>query len=267
MPLAQYLLRFDDICPGMQWTRWNKVECILVDEGIRPIVAVVPDNRNAILNCDLPLGGDEFWGRVRRWQSFGWSIALHGYQHIHETSCSGIIGINPVSEFAGLPYEKQLRKLAAGLAIFERNGVTADAWVAPGHSFDNNTLLALEAVNIRTVSDGFTLLPYSDLRERFWVPQQLWRFRPMPFGVWTVCMHTNAWSESDVARFERDIVKYRRRITDLDAIRERYRNRRRRHVDLASDLAARLLIRVRRHLFKGAWNVLSGRRPQAMWKP
>ena len=46
MTHATYLVRFDDICPTMNWEAWEQVENVLVSEGIRPILAVVPDNRD-----------------------------------------------------------------------------------------------------------------------------------------------------------------------------------------------------------------------------
>ena len=43
---ARYLLRFDDLCPTMNWGMWDRIEELLVKASIRPIVAVIPDNRD-----------------------------------------------------------------------------------------------------------------------------------------------------------------------------------------------------------------------------
>ena len=42
--------------------------------------------------------------------AMGWSIALHGYQHLYETNDSGLLGLNKY-EFSGLSYEMQIKKL------------------------------------------------------------------------------------------------------------------------------------------------------------
>ena len=76
-----FVLRFDDICPTMRWDIWSQIEPALIDSDVKPILAVVPDNRDPVL-APAPAVRD-FWGHVRRWQDLGWTIALHGYQHLY----------------------------------------------------------------------------------------------------------------------------------------------------------------------------------------
>ena len=71
---ATYLVRFDDLCPTMRWSVWEPVEQILDAEGIRPIVAVIPDNADPSMRIE-PEKAD-FWERVRTWQAKGWAIGL-----------------------------------------------------------------------------------------------------------------------------------------------------------------------------------------------
>ena len=61
----RYLLRFDDICPTMNWAIWDKVEEGLRRHDVRPILAVVPDNHDSKLRIDPPRA--DFWDRVRQW--------------------------------------------------------------------------------------------------------------------------------------------------------------------------------------------------------
>ena len=209
---ARYLVRFDDICPTMIWRVWEQLEPVLHAHGVKPIMAVVPDNRDPHLAVDAPWPG--FWARVRSWQSAGWTIALHGHQHLYSTRDAGLVGINRFSEFAGLTEEHQRDKLQLALAIFEREGVRVDAWVAPAHSFDAVTLQLLVQAGVCVVSDGFYTRPVRHLGA-VWVPQQLWRFRPMWKGLWTVCLHHNAFDGAAVERFARDIASYAQRIVDM----------------------------------------------------
>src|SRR6478672_6653645 len=96
---AQYLIRFDDLCPTMNWQVWAEIETILLESRVSPILAVVPDNRDTALMVGPPRS--DFWVEVRRWQQRGWTIGMHGYQHTYVTEEAGIVGIWPRSEFAG----------------------------------------------------------------------------------------------------------------------------------------------------------------------
>ena len=98
---AQYLVRFDDVCPTMNWTIWNALEKILIEANVKPILAVIPDNQDPHLMAGRR--EERFWDRAREWQARGWTIGLHGYQHLFVTQDGGIVGTHPRSEFAGLP--------------------------------------------------------------------------------------------------------------------------------------------------------------------
>ena len=100
----QYLLRFDDICPTMNWDVWRDIERLMVIRHVIPILSVVPDNRDPKLMVDPP--SNDFWPRVREWQARGWGIGVHGHQHVYVNKSAGIMGITSQSEFAGLAREK-----------------------------------------------------------------------------------------------------------------------------------------------------------------
>lgn len=217
---ARYLIRFDDICPTMNWAIWEQIEVELIRHDIKPLMAVVPDNQDSKLQINEP--SKEFWSLVRHWQSIGWTIGLHGYQHRYVTNQSGIVGLNARSEFAGLSESEQESKLRRGLALFEQEGVKANVWIAPAHSFDEVTLRVLHRLKLRVVSDGFHQLPYRDKNEMTWVPQQLWQFRSKRSGVWTVCYHHNNWRGNDLAVFKRDLTTYATHISSLDKVIEKY---------------------------------------------
>jgi predicted deacetylase len=220
---AKFLLRFDDLCPAMNWDAWRKIETVMMDEGVKPILSVIPDNQDPTLNQGP--ANERFWDHVRTWQARGWTIGLHGYQHRYVNKEAGLIGLNHYSEFAGLTLEEQYSKLKSGLEIFAREGVRAEVWVAPAHSFDHKTVKALVSLGLRTISDGMSLYPYRDSRGVFWVPQQLWRFRTAPFGVWTVCMHPNDELWMNPHFFRTCIRRHRASITDLFTVAETYRSR------------------------------------------
>lgn len=246
-----FLVRFDDVCPTMNWDVWAEIERVLRAADVMPLVAVVPDNRHESL-AFAPSRPD-FWEAVAGWASAGWGIGMHGYQHSVMTRDGGLLGLNDWSEFAGLDADAQNQRIAAGLEIFSAHGLRPDAFVAPGHSFDEHTLAALREHNIRIVSDGFTLFPVEDRRGLLWIPQQLWRFRNVPMGVWTVAFHVNRWTKPDLDAFARDIRRFRPWISDLQTIHERYAGRSLRVTDrIFSFLYRRGVLGRRRLLDRGA---------------
>lgn len=237
MKRAQFLIRFDDICPTMNWKMWASIESILRERGIKPIVAVVPDNKDPGLRVEPPC--DSFWELVRAWQQAEWGIALHGYQHLYVTDNSGILRLNERSEFAGLPEQEQARKLACGMEVFRQQGVNPRIWVAPSHSFDWVTVRLLPELGIRVISDGLFPYPHTDAAGTLWIPQQLWRFRNVPRGVWTVCYHHNNWTEKQLERFRLDVERFRDQIVSPSEVTEQYAGRQQ---DISDRIAA-LIVR------------------------
>lgn len=241
---ALYLLRFDDICDTMDWGIWTRIELILQRAGVCPLLAVVPDNRDPSLAVNSV--NPDFWSKVRDWRKLGWTIGMHGHHHEYVSRDPGMLGLNPFSEFAGLSYDEQFLKIVSSLTAFRHRGVEPELWIAPGHSFDSNTVRALASAGIRAISDGYSLWPYRDSGGTFWLPQQLWRFRPMPAGVWTICFHINGWSELQVATFERNLAVFRDQVTDFNSMRSKYGKRSRSLLDRAFDGSFRLMLQRRR---------------------
>jgi len=221
---ACYLLRFDDVCPSMNWRAWDAVERILLDYRLCPILAVIPDNLDTALQLSNPDG--RFWDRVRGWQLRGWTIAMHGWQHLWVTNQAGILGVNRRSEFAGLSKKEQESKVRAGVAVFEREGIHSEFWVSPAHSFDDLTLAVLRDSHFRYLSDGFFLFPHVDRLGMTWIPQQLWSFRRRLYGVWTICFHINSWTATEISTFKESIKEYSHRISDVGRVINQYGGRR-----------------------------------------
>lgn len=233
----------------MRWAVWDRVERLLLKYRVRPILAVVPDNHDPKLKVDPPR--EDFWPLVREWQSRGWTIALHGYQHRYVSSSAGIIGLNRRSEFAGRPEPAQREALTKAMEIMGREEVSPSVWVAPAHSFDGTTLAILQELGVRTISDGYGRYPYRDDRGLLWIPQQLWEFHRRSKGVWTVCIHMNHWRDADIERFERDVDRFTSAIVDVPAVEAAFGQRRRSLGDLVDAASMRASIKLRR----AAWRL------------
>ena len=187
--MSRFIVRFDDICPGMDWARFAPFEAFFADHPrIKPLLGVVPDNRDPKLDIQRPVA--DFWDRVRRWQDQGWTIAQHGYTHVYSRPGGGLLGIGSKSEFTGLPLAEQQRLLAAGQAILRAERVWQPWFMAPSHSFDLDTLRALRALGFKGVTDGFGLYPY-EVEGLTLVPQLLASPRHLGFGLYTICLHSN----------------------------------------------------------------------------
>lgn len=222
---AKYLIRMDDACPTMHKERWDRLESILDLHKICPVVAVVPDNNDSALNIQSE--DPKFWDKVRNWQDKGWSIAMHGETHLmRPTDAEQILPFYKRSEFSGLSIDEQREKIRNAKKIFDREKVVVETWIAPAHCFDWLTLEALKKeTSIKVISDSIATRVYFR-KDFYWVPQQLWAFRNLPFGLWTICLHPNQMDDSAFEDFERDIIRYKNKILDFSDVQllDRRRN-------------------------------------------
>lgn len=213
-PDRAFILRFDDICPTMRWDIWSEIEEALVSSGLKPVLAVVPDNQDRVLQPCRP--DQNFWERARRWQQLGWTIAMHGYQHLYVARDGGLVTTRKKSEFASLPAGEQKEKLRRGMEIFRREGIQSHVWIAPGNAFDDVTASLLPQLGIDTISAGWFWRPFIGRHQMTWVPCQLSILRPVPPGLWSVCYHHNNWTSSDMTEFKEGLQRYRNSIISLD---------------------------------------------------
>ncbi|WP_109485159.1 DUF2334 domain-containing protein [Occallatibacter savannae] len=211
----RYLLRFDDVCPTMAAGRFDSFMNIVEYHGIRPILAVVPDNQDPELNVDNP--DPRFWARMRALESAGATIALHGYRHVCQSSGTPLLPLHSRTEFAGVPQVIQAEWIHSGLDILRQNGLSPRLFIAPRHGFDSATLRVLVDAGMPFLSDGFATRPF--MRNGVvWIPQQLWEPVEKPRGLWTICLHTNtaASQVQDSLRFF--LHRFADRFTSFDEV-------------------------------------------------
>jgi predicted deacetylase len=215
---ARYLIRLDDACDTMDRSRWGLVEQVLDKHGVKPIVAVIPDNHDRSLMFEPRDAA--FWDRVRGWARKEWSVAMHGYTHImHPTQSKLVLPFYKRSEFAGLELEAQAEKVRAAWALFLAQGVEPKIWVAPAHCFDLLTLQALRReTSIRVVSDGIAWDTYYE-HDFHWIPQQLWNLAARRSGLWTVCLHPNTMNDAAIGALDTALGgKFRGRLTSFNEV-------------------------------------------------
>ena len=192
---AQYILRFDDLCPTVSHERWGGLKSLVQEFQIKPILAVIPENRDSELRVSPP--DSNFWSQMRALESTGASIALHGYWHICSSSGRSLIPLHRESEFAGVPAATQQDWIRKGLTILRGHGLNPRIWAAPRHGFDRNTLRLLREEGIKVLSDGLARIPF--VRDGLiWIPQQLWAPLEKSKGLWTICIHPNTITETQI---------------------------------------------------------------------
>lgn len=146
------LIRFDDICPTMDWEQWKRAESMLEEYNIKPLLGIIPDSVDPELEIDKPK--NNYWNYIHDLQERGYVFAMHGYQHNYDIKRRGMVNSGFNSEFAGHTYEVQFQKIAAGKKILKQHGIQTDIFFAPSHSYDANTLLALKECGFKYISDG-----------------------------------------------------------------------------------------------------------------
>jgi predicted deacetylase len=206
---AQYLLRIDDLCPTVHRERWRRLLELVREFGIKPILAVVPENHDSELAVSP--ADPQFWATMRAMECEGATIALHGFRHLCVHRDRGLLPLSGSGEFAGAPLERQGEWIHEGLAILRRERLHPRLWVAPRHNFDTNTLRALRSEGISYLSDGLMRGPF--LRGGVvWIPQQLWSPAEMSAGLWTICVHPNTLDEKALKKLrtflERNAVQF-----------------------------------------------------------
>jgi predicted deacetylase len=222
---ARYLIRLDDACDTMDRHRWSLVEQVLDKHGVKPIVAVIPDNHDRSLMFESR--DEAFWDKVRGWAQKDWSVAMHGYTHVmHPTQSKLVLPFYKRSEFAGLELEAQAEKVRAAWARFLAQGVEPKIWVAPAHCFDLLTLQALRRETaIRVVSDGIAWDTYYE-HDFHWIPQQLWGLAERKSGLWTVCLHPNTMNDDAIGALDTALGgKFSGRLTCFSEVQLRKRKK------------------------------------------
>jgi len=211
--MPKFIFRIDDVCPEMDWKNFKGLMKIFDKYNVKPLLAVIPDNRDEKLKKNSP--NPNFWPKIKNLINAGYVVGMHGYQHKYETKNGGLLKISKRSEFAGLPYGIQFEKIKKGKEFLKKKGLKTDIFIAPGHSFDKNTIKALRKTGFKYISDGISLWPF----EKYgiiWIPQISGKIRKLPFGIITFCLHPNNFTSEDFLRIENFIKEKQRNIVDFN---------------------------------------------------
>ena len=213
--MSRFIIRLDDVHEGMNFIRFDEFMTHLDLLSIKPIIGVIPNNHDQSLISENKVSKEIFWKKIKfLFDSDKCDIALHGYDHVYVNKNRGLLKYGKKSEFSGLDYKTQYNKIKSGLDIFKEHGIKSNIFMAPSHSFDINTLKVLYDLDIKYVTDGFNLFPYKKFNIIF-IPQLFASFKNFGFGLYSVCIHLDNFSESNYLKFKSDLINHTRNVTSF----------------------------------------------------
>ena len=217
------LIRLDDIAENMNWDLMQKLELLFEKYEIKPVLGVIPENKDTELLA-YPKK-DNFWEQIKVWRNKGWEIAMHGYTHVYDKTCQNddYFNYGGGSEFSGHSLEIQMLRIKNGLKKFDDEKIKIRTFFAPNHTYDKNTFIALKNCGINEVIDGYGFVPYVQNDIKF-IPQLFYKVLALPFGIQATQIHLNYWVQKDFDNFEKFIVKNSDKIITYDQALKRTNN-------------------------------------------
>ena len=217
------LIRLDDIAENMNWDLMKKSELLFEKYGIKPVLGVIPNNKdNELLSYP---NKNDFWQQIRIWSDKGWEIAMHGSTHVYDkiSKNGDYFGYGGKSEFCGHPLEIQMSRIKDGLKKFDDEKIKIRSFYAPNHTYDENTFASLKKFEIKEVIDGYGLMPYIENDIKF-IPQLFYTIFMLPFGIQATQIHLNYWNQKDFDIFEKFIIKNSNKIITYDQALKKINN-------------------------------------------
>lgn len=220
--MKKILVRFDDICPTMDFQQFQIAMELMDKYDIKPLIGVIPDCQDPDLRIEEP--HPDFWDFVRSLRGKGYTIAMHGYVHVFDNHARGMVVSRWDSEFAGHPYEVQLEKIRKGKEILESHGIHTDIFFAPGHSYDRNTLKALSASGFKYMSDGKSAYAYNWYGIKLLPCRSSGAAKIRGNGFFTSVFHPHEWTREekkyDLNSFFYTINKYKSYIVTFEEYKQ-----------------------------------------------
>ena len=132
---SKYIIRLDDACHQMPLEKWEIFEAFFEKKNIKPIVGVVPLNKDKSLGSQF---NENFWQLIKKWENKGWSIAMHGLHHqFHKIKPkNSFFNFGNKSEFVGKSVDNQIEIVQKSIQCFKENNIEPKIFMAPSHTFD-----------------------------------------------------------------------------------------------------------------------------------
>jgi len=209
-----YLIRLDDCHSRMNVQKWDQILDILKRQGIRPLVGVIPDNKDPKLEYNKTSIDIYSWIT-----SYSNEItpAIHGENHNLTKSPTSLYKGMQVSEFCGLSYDDQVDKLKSAKSWFLKRGINVKWFIAPKHSFNKDTIRACGVLDLN-ISDGIEFFPYKFKENNVVLVPQIFNIARevlLP-GVYTFCYHPDTMTTEEFIKLEEFLKKNRKYFIQWD---------------------------------------------------
>ncbi|WP_415382080.1 DUF2334 domain-containing protein [Halosimplex sp. TS25] len=210
-------LRFDDYHQDVDNETWVDVLSRYDDRGLRGVVAVCPKFEGERLSADVV----EF---LHELEANGWELAQHGYEHEDVGEGRGGPLYDDRSEFAGLDYDEQNRRIGAGRDILESHGIEPTTFIPPWHEYDRTTARALAANGFDCINEGRWPVPRT-VEGVTLVPTHVPAITPYMVGAGVVTMVSHPQLEDYPMKNADAVAGYEDRIQTPSEVVDWWRNR------------------------------------------
>lgn len=240
--MLKFIIRLDDACPNMNEEKWKKIELLLDKYNIKPIVGIIPDNKDKEFKYPII---ENFWKEYPlNWQKKGWIIAQHGLNH----NLSDVVR----TEYIGKSLDEQINILDKGYKILQEKGIIPICFFAPNHTFDDNTIEACNRLGyFKFISDGYAFFPYK-YKNMLFLPSVFdTPHKVANTGVFTFVYHPNKITDDDLDYLENFIIKYKNNFdVDIHDILNSFSNRKKTIKDCFLEFLIKVF-RIFRKIIKG----------------
>tara|TARA_B110000977_G_scaffold201788_1_gene298658 strand:+ start:18740 stop:19474 length:735 start_codon:yes stop_codon:yes gene_type:complete len=218
---SRVLFRLDDYAANRNFVGWESVLKVFDKYNIKVCIGVIPNNKDKKLLQYEGESSSAFWEGVSELHSNGHEIALHGYTHEYHVikKNESIIPVNNQSEFVGLDYPTQFRKLSKSLELFKGMNLSPEIFMAPSHSYDQVTLRCLSDLGIKYITDGYYISAVNIDNLNF-IPQQFGSlYRPI-LPVQTICIHPNTIHDTLIKELSDYCINYKNNIFNYSEFKD-----------------------------------------------
>lgn len=211
-PRNPIIIRIDDVCPSMDLEKFYKYVNALKELDVKPLLGVIPLCEDESINYGQV---DDFWTMLRQMQEDGYPIAMHGVNHVYCTRAKGLVCDRKMSEFSSISLEEQKEKLLQGKNALAKEGIYTDTFMAPGHSYDRNTLKALKSLGFEYITDGRSKYPYMLEGVKCIPATPAWKLH-FSGGILTICLHPSYEAETNLNLVKELLIKEKNRVISFE---------------------------------------------------
>ncbi|MFB6298531.1 MAG: DUF2334 domain-containing protein [Salinirussus sp.] len=210
--LSVVCLRFDDYHQDTDNERWVDVLSRYAESGLRGVVGVIPRYEGERLSADVV-------GFLHGLRDRGWELAQHGYTHEDVGTGRGGPLYDERSEFAGLDYAEQERRVEAGREILESHGIEPSTFIPPWHEYDRTTVRVLRDADFRCVNEGRWPVPRT-VDGITLVPTHIPGITPYVLGIGVLTLVSHPHLEDEPMQNARAVTGHESRVSTPEDVVE-----------------------------------------------